>query len=291
MQAALREGLEQAIAAAVGGSVAIRAAHTVSGGCIHRSFRLDTDRGLYFLKLNDAALADALSAEIDGLQALQRAGMRVPTPIAHGTLANDAYLVMEHLSLGAWRPETQRCLGEALARLHHDTQPRYGWHRANYIGATPQRNDWHDDWSRFWSTQRLQPQLQLAARNGYEFGNLSVALSETIRAVLADRPSALLHGDLWNGNAGALADGAPVLFDPAVYCGDPETDLAMTELFGGFGAAFYDGYRAVRDIEPGYETRKHVYNLYHVLNHLNLFGAGYSRQAESLMRRLIAETK
>ena len=171
----------------------------------------------------------------------------------------------------------------------------YGWHRDNYIGATPQLNRRSASWADFWSKARLLPQLELARRKG--LGKEPLRKGEQLAAALPQllaghSPAAsLLHGDLWSGNAGFLADGAPLLFDPAVYCGDREADIAMTELFGGFPQAFYSAYREVAPLDRGYAVRKTLYNLYHVLNHANLFGGGYAAQAEGMIDRLLAEAR
>jgi fructosamine-3-kinase len=169
-----------------------------------------------------------------------------------------------------------------LANAHRRPGPRFGWSRDNYIGSTPQANAWCDDWAEFWRDRRLRPQLELAASKGFDVEMPSLHLLENHEP----QPS-LLHGDLWSGNAGFTAQG-PVVFDPAVYYGDREADLAMTELFGGFPREFYDAYRKEWPVDEGYARRKHLYNLYHLLNHLNLFGAGYLgrvRQTLGLLRR------
>jgi protein-ribulosamine 3-kinase len=196
---------------------------------------------------------------VDGLQALG-AVVRVPRVLEHGA----DFIVLERLELkrdGDWA-----ALARMLATLHRTTGPRFGWHRDNWIGATPQINTWCDDWCEFWQERRMRPQLELARKNGFD-------IPDPPKLTHNPRPS-LLHGDLWNGNAGFIEDG-PVIFDPAVYYGDREADLAMTELFGGFPARFYDAYHEAFPLPTGYETRKHFYNLYHLLNHLNIFGAGY----------------
>jgi len=169
---------------------------------------------------------------------------------------------------------------------------RFGWVRDNTIGSTPQTNAWADDWAEFWVSRRLGPQLELAACNGHtgrlqrEGERLLARVPDLLRG---HRPQpSLLHGDLWGGNAAVDAAGAPFVFDPAVYHGDRETDLAMTELFGGFDPAFRAAYRDTWPLADGYETRRHLYNLYHVLNHLNLFGGAYLGQAEATIGRLIA---
>ncbi len=165
-----------------------------------------------------------------------------------------------------------------LAGVHRTCGPRYGWARDNYIGLGRQANGWCDDWARFWRDRRIGPQLELARRNGFALGDVPVeALLQGHRP-----PPSLLHGDLWSGNAG-FSGGEAVLFDPAVYYGDRECDLAMTELFGGFPAAFYSSYKKEFPLEAGYERRRLLYNLYHLLNHLNLFGGGYLRQVESTL--------
>jgi fructosamine-3-kinase len=163
-------------------------------------------------------------------------------------------------------------LGKALAHLHRQTGPRFGWASDNYIGLAPQINSWRDSWAEFFLECRLRPQAKKA---GIEL--------PPIRLLDGHQPRpALLHGDLWNGNVGFTKEG-PVVFDPAVYYGDREADLAMTELFGGFPREFYEAYGAV---DEGYARRKHLYNLYHLLNHLNLFGGAYLGQVKETLRLL-----
>ncbi len=247
-------------------------ARAVTGGCIHRCYRATVDGRPRFIKVNEARFADAFAAEADGLAALHGAGVRAPQPLKHGTEHGQAYLVMEFLELrarGDWG-----ALGRMLAHAHRQSGPRFGWTRDNYIGTTPQQNAWHDDWRTFFAERRLAPQIALARAKGF-----AVDVGRALEVLDGHRPAAsLLHGDLWSGNAAFLPDGAPVLFDPAVYFGDREADVAMTELFGGFPEPFYAAYDAAYPLEPGYARRKHLYNLYHLLNHLNLFGGGYLEQ-------------
>ncbi len=269
-------------------------AREAGGGCIHRALVLEGGGERWFVKLNAAKALPMFEAEADGLAALADAGaFRVPRPLCSGTLDGQAYLVLEFLEL---RPIVARegavACGRALAALHRTAGARYGWHRDNFIGATPQGNAEYDGWARFFAQARLLPQLALAAAHGAVLRKKGETLAEKLPAFFLDyRPQAsLLHGDLWHGNA-ALCGEAPAVFDPAVYCGDRETDLAMTELFGGFPEAFYAAYREAWPLAEGYESRKTLYNLYHVLNHLNLFGAGYLRQAERMIDRLLAELR
>jgi fructosamine-3-kinase len=251
----------------------------VAGGCIHQCYRVRIRDATRFLKSNSGRFEDAFSAEADGLAALRAAGMRAPEPVAHGTAAGRAYLVLEHLDLDGRKDFAG--LGRMLAQAHRRPGPRFGWHRGNYIGATPQANGWCDDWSEFWMERRMRPQIQLATQKGFRLSTPSLKLLE------GHKPQpALLHGDLWGGNAGFTAEG-PVVFDPAVYYGDREADLAMTELFGGFPQEFYRAYTETWPLDPGYEGRKHLYNLYHLLNHLNLFGGGYLGQVEATLRLLL----
>ncbi|HZM33223.1 MAG TPA: fructosamine kinase family protein [Burkholderiales bacterium] len=251
----------------------VRTAESVAGGCIHECYRVRIGADERFLKLNQAGLLDAFAAEADGLRALRAAGLRAPEPISHGTAGGKAFLLLEFLHLEG-RGDFA-VMGRMLAEAHHRPGPRFGWHRDNYIGSTPQANGWGDDWADFWRVRRMEPQLELATRNGFALS------SEGIYSCLeAHRPApSLLHGDLWSGNAGFTKEG-PVVFDPAVYYGDREADIAMSELFGGFPPEFYAAYEQAYPLDSGYSLRKHLYNLYHLLNHLNLFGAGYLAQVE-----------
>ena len=263
------------------------------GGSINESLSLvGRDGRRWFLKLNDASRQDMFAAEVAGLEELAGAkAVRVPAPLAHGTADDQAYLLLEHLDLGAATGKAAAELGRRLAAQHRVCQERFGWHCDNTIGRTPQPNSWCDNWVEFWGEHRLGFQLELARRNGHDHGlfERGMALQARLGQLLdGHTPSAsLLHGDLWGGNWGALRDGEPVIFDPAVYFGDRETDLAMTQLFRGYPAEFYSAYEDAWPLAPGYEQRFLLYNLYHVLNHLNLFGPAYAAQANGLMDRLL----
>jgi len=267
--------------------------HTsVGGGSINEAYRLEgTDSTLYFLKLNDKQHLAMFVAEAQGLEAIAETNtIRVPHALAHGSAGRQSYLVLEHLELG-YRGNA-RLLGEQLAALHRCEGTRFGFNQDNFIGTTPQPNGWKSDWIDFWREHRLGFQLRLSAQNGYggQLQRLGAKLSDALPAFFADyspQPS-LLHGDLWSGNHAFLADGEPTIFDPAVYYGDRECDLAMTELFGGYPADFYAAYRAAYPLDAGYAMRRELYNLYHILNHANLFGGGYASQAELMMQRLLA---
>lgn len=294
MKQQLSSQISRAIHEATQRPFALRNTTPVGGGSINEAFRLEsTDGSRYFLKLNDARHHPMFVAEAAGLQALAATGtLRVPQAIAHGTAGGQSYLVLEYLALVS-RGDA-RSLGERLAALHRCSNGQFGFVRDNFIGSTPQPNKWTSDWVAFWREHRLGFQLQLAAQNGYggQLQSLGAELLEALPVFFAGytpQPS-LLHGDLWGGNHGFLEDGTPAVFDPAAYYGDRECDLAMTELFGGYGADFHAAYRAAWPLDAGYAERRDLYNLYHILNHANLFGGGYARQAEQMMQRLLAAT-
>lgn len=284
------------ITATTGESFAPRSHRAVGGGCINTAYVLEAGARRYFVKTNRASGLDMFEAEADGLAELQRVGtVRVPAPICSGVAADTAYLVMEYLSLGRSGAGAAERLGRKLAGLHRTTAPLYGWHRDNTIGSTPQVNTQSSVWVDFWREQRLGFQLGLSARQGH--GGRLQRVGERLLADLDafftgyDPEPSLLHGDLWSGNYAVEESGEPVIFDPAIYYGDREADLAMTELFGGFPQAFYRAYDDAWPLDAGYRVRRTLYNVYHVLNHLNLFGGGYGSQAERMMASLLSEIR
>ncbi len=285
---------QAAAVAGVGGRPGTARWVNLGGTPLNGTWQLAADGDRFFVKTNSIARLAMLEAEAEGLSELARArAIRVPIPAAWGSAGDVAFLALEWLELSGRGRDA--ALGAALAQLHGTTAKAYGWHRDNTIGTTPQDNARTDDWAVFVRDRRIAPQLALAARNGHD-GRLQrdgEKLLAAIPALLAGHvPAAsLLHGDLWSGNAARLASGEPVIFDPAVYFGDREADLAMTELFGGFGADFYAAYRAAWPPAAGYPTRRALYNLYHVLNHVNLFGGGYGAQAAAMIGRLLAEAR
>jgi len=263
----------------------------VSGGDISSAWRLASTDGDLFVKTGPKSVADMFAAEADGLTELAGPGtVRIPELVATGCCESLAFLALEWLRLEAADTKAEKLLGEQLAEMHRTTSDRFGWHRDNTIGLTPQINSWNDNWVDFYREQRLAFQLRLARDNGFR-GDLQDRGSRLLKRLPvyfdhAEPPASLLHGDLWGGNWGCC-EGQPVIFDPAVYYGDRETDIAMTRLFGGFGAAFYDAYEATWPLPDGHAERQHLYQLYHVLNHLNLFGSGYLGRAMELMDKLL----
>ena len=245
-----------------------------------------------FVKTGPASALDMFEAEAEGLRELSAAdAIRVPAVIECGLDNGGAFIAIERLHFEGPTAATETALGEQLAALHRHTRSRHGWHRDNTIGPTPQHNPWSDDWVAFLREHRLGFQLELAARNGYggDLQALGGQLCEGLPQFFDgyEPQASLCHGDLWSGNWG-VADGVPVIFDPAVYYGDRESDIAMTMLFGGFGRNFYRAYEASWPMARGHEARLRIYQVYHVINHLNLFGAGYLGQAMNLLRGLLS---
>ncbi|MBW4051310.1 MAG: fructosamine kinase family protein [Proteobacteria bacterium] len=284
------------IGAQLGGECAPEPEDGVSGGSINRCYRWRCGDTALFVKVADDRGAAGLLAESAGLVMLAEANaVRIPRVLARGTAGRSAFLALEWIeSRPAGRAAEER-LGEQLAAQHRVTAAQFGLADDNFIGRTRQPNGWVADWAGFFRERRLRHQLALAVQNG--FGELlekpGARLLESVDALLAGhRPQAsLLHGDLWAGNWLADEREEPVIFDPAVSYGDRETDLAMTRLFGGFGRPFYDAYRDAAPLPAGHDVRAGLYNLYHVLNHANLFGGGYARQARASIDRLLAEVR
>ena len=291
----LAAALAEAIGVATGTPCPTVTLRPIAGGDINQAFRVSGGARPWFVKTNHAArlpMFEAVAAALHALAATD--SVRVPWPLCSGVAAGQAFLVLEYLDLRGHGDAAR--LGEQLARLHRAPQARpdgaqFGWAHDNWIGSTPQPNGWRHDWFAFWRDQRIGYQLKLAAQNGY--GGALQREGDALLSSLAaffdgymPAPS-LLHGDLWGGNHGFLADGSPVVFDPASYVGDRECDLAMSELFGGFAPDFYAAYREAWPLDAGYAVRKSLYNLYHILNHANMFGGGYARQAEGMMQRLL----
>ena len=265
----------------------------VGGGDINQALRLDGKCGRqFFLKLNHSSRLAMFEAEAEGLAELaQPKAIRVPQPVCYGKTSEHAYLVMEHIVFSG--ASNGGLMGQQLAHLHQTGSKGrgHGWHRENTIGSTPQKNQWCTNWLDFLRQHRLGYQLELAARQGacrklIDNGQLLIDGLDFYFESYQPEPS-LLHGDLWAGNAAFDEIGQPVIYDPAVYYGDRETDIAMTELFGGFSQDFYTAYEQVWPLNSGYSRRKDIYKLYHILNHFNMFGGGYASQANNIIEKLL----
>ena len=268
--------------------------YAIASSYLHETYRIEGVEQNYFIKFNYADCLDLFVAEAESLRELaQENRIKVPMPLCWGATQTHAYLVMQYIALRDITPIASGQLGELLATLHRITHDQFGWHRDNYLGKMFQPNHQEENWIKFWQTQRLGVQLALAAEQGYsallqDKGNDLLSELNEFFSPYEPVPS-LLHGNLWLGNCATDVAGTPVIFHPAVYYGDRETDLAMTELFGGFSEQFYDAYQEVWPLDEGYVVRKQLYNLYHILNHLNLFGGNYLKQAENMILSLLSE--
>lgn len=287
------QSIAQHIENSTGEVFVVRSQQGVGGGSINQAYILTAEDGRqYFVKINAPGQKAMFEAEALGLQAMAATDtIKVPRPVCFGEDRSQSFIVMELLDMSG--RADQRILGQQLAAMHRVKADRYGWEIDNTIGDTPQPNAWMDDWQAFWKQQRLGHQLKLAAQNGHA-GELQT-LGETLLVEMPKlfightvQPS-MLHGDLWGGNVAGLNDGTPVIFDPAFYYGDREADLAMTYVFGGFTADFYASYREAYPLDEGFAVRKTFYNVYHIINHLNIFGGGYQGQAINMMRQVLAE--
>lgn len=302
------------ISEVTGKNFEINQRRSVAGGCINQGYAVTGNTGTYFVKFNQASKLEMFEAEALGLrQMLATQTIRVPKPICVGTAVEYAYIVLEWLELGNGNnTQSWEALGCQLAAMHcwhpflgttasnsqsstfpnppectQGSQNKFGWDVNNTIGSTPQINTWTANWAEFFAEYRLGYQFKLARRRGGHFP-LETKVMAAIPKLLNHQPQpSLVHGDLWGGNAGITTSGEPLIFDPAAYIGDHEVDLAMTELFGGFPTAFYRGYNDIWTIEEGYKRRKILYNLYHILNHFNLFGGGYASQANRMMEQIL----
>ena len=282
----------QHIEQSTGQAFAVKQQLSLSGGSINSAYLLSDDKTRYLVKTNSAGQTAMFEAEAQGLQEMASSHtVKVPKPVCFGDDQTQSYIVMEYLDMSG--QADQVILGEQLAAMHRVTAEQFGWKMDNTIGATAQPNPWTANWLEFWRDQRLGFQLQLAVQNGYggEIQSLGERLLSEMSKLFTNRdisPS-MLHGDLWGGNVAGLKDGTPVLYDPAFYYGDREADLAMTYVFGGFAPDFYTSYQNAFPLDEGFAVRKTFYNIYHIINHLNLFGGGYHRQSIHMMERVLAE--
>ncbi len=264
----------------------------VSGGCINLSQKLSTTEGNFFIKQNDALLYPGMfESEAKGLKILASANtIHVPEVIAFGESGNQSYLILEWIQSSGRNKKFWENFGERLAHVHKFTSEYFGLEHDNYIGSLPQRNHQHTDWTIFFIEERLKPQVQLALTNGFlkplHQGQFE-RLYQNLESFFPDEPPSLLHGDLWSGNFMCGEDGEICLIDPAVYFGHREMEIAFTRLFGGFDERFYAAYHAAFPLQPGFDIRADVCNLYPLLVHLNLFGTSYLSGVERALKMFL----
>lgn len=253
---------------------------SLSGGCIGKSYKIETSNNIYFVK--KYSRRGVSSAEALGLIEIEKSEtIKVPRVIKY----SENLIVLDFIEEGYKSKDFYTLLGKELASLHKKSQGEYGFSCNNFIGETPQLNDLNRNWISFYTENRLAFQINLAKENGYNLVTKFQKLKKLIPEILQDsieEPS-LIHGDLWGGNIMADTDGNPVIFDPAVYYGHREAELAMTRLFGGFTKEFYDSYNGTYPLKERWQERENLYKLYHILNHLNLFGSSYYHQAVSII--------
>ncbi|MBI1292355.1 phosphotransferase [bacterium] len=284
------------VALTLGGAAgAVTSIKPLSGGCINAAWRITTVDGAFFLKTNPHCPDDMFEREFEGLEAIANVGIiRTPRPIAWGKSEDGqpAFLLTELIEKGPRVWNFSETFGGQFAQFHRAAVgERFGFAHDNYLGSTPQPNAWADNWTEFFREQRLVHQLGLAEANGYrgELQRLGHRLADSLERWIdePEEPPTLLHGDLWSGNYLCTDDGDPCLIDPACYYGRREADLAMAQLFGGFDQRFYDAYEEEWPLEEGARARIDLYKLYHLLNHLNLFGGTYLSGCLEGLRRFV----
>ncbi|MBI9070497.1 MAG: fructosamine kinase family protein [Melioribacteraceae bacterium] len=261
--------------------------NSLGGGCIGNSQKIQTAKGkLYFLKSYPDTSSAILQNEANGLIELKKSRViKIPEVIYF----DDEYLLLEFITTGKRKNNFSEIFGKQFAKMHKCTSNKFGFFEDNFIGASIQKNQpYYNNWTEFYFNNRLLFQIKFAEQNGYltselrsQFNKLESKIDKILSG--SDEQPSLLHGDLWSGNFMVAENGEPVLIDPAVYYGHREADLGMTHLFGGFDSSFYKAYNETFPLPDGYEYRINIYKLYHVLNHLNLFGSGYYPQAISLI--------
>lgn len=289
MQPALIQSVEELIFKNTGQDASIIDTTHVGGGSINQASKIILkDSRSFFVKSNAAPLPRMFECEAAGLEELSRAkNIRIPTVIGFGEKPIP-FFVIEFIESGKPKKDFFYRFGQAFAQMHREcTSERFGFKHDNYIGSTQQLNRYHDDWVEFFRVERLEYQIRLAVDQGFHHLKKSegflLKLDEFIR--FPEEPATLLHGDLWSGNYLCDDQNNPVLIDPAVYYGRREADLAMTKLFGGYPASFYQGYEELWPLGEGAFEREEIYKLYHLLNHLNLFGGGYLSSCLEIIRR------
>ncbi len=282
--------IAQKISQTTGKTFQIENRRSVSGGCINQGYAISNNEQTYFVKINHAHQISMFEAEVLGLQLMFNTHtIRVPQPICCGMTDQNSYIVLEWLEFASGSSSAWLEMGQKLAQMHKQaTTTQFGWDINNTIGSTPQINNWTNNWADFFAQYRIGYQLKLAKRKGGNFPEDCDVIEATKELLKHHNPQpSLVHGDLWSGNSAVTTSGEPVILDPATYYGDREVDLAMTELFGGFPSAFYRGYNDVWQLDSGYQQRKTLYNLYHILNHFNLFGGGYASQASRMIQQIL----
>jgi protein-ribulosamine 3-kinase len=285
----LKQHIEQCLTEISGKPVLIASFEYVSGGCINAAGKIETSQGPYFLKWNHASKYPGMfEAEKKGLEILRNTkSIHVPAPLITGETGENAFIVLEWVQTGTQRPSLFQDFGVSIATMHKHSDALFGLEHNNYIGSLPQSNRQHASWIDFFIEERTEPQFKRAV----DSGEIPISLHSRIEKLYSrlyeifplEKP-ALLHGDLWSGNFIADKDGDVCILDPAVYYGHREMELAFTQLFGGYSPSFYEAYHAFFPLDPGFEQRVPIYNLYPLLVHVNLFGGGYVSSVKNILK-------
>lgn len=279
--------VQQEISRAINDRFIINEKTRVNGGDINQNFHVSDANRHFFVKVNDKALTAMFDEEQFSLGHIESSrSIQVPKVICNGVTVSQCFLVLEYLPLRTANPSDWQILGESLASMHKATDNKmFGWDNDNYIGKTLQPNRWQRQWHRFFAEQRIGWQLQLLHEKGIQIADIDFLVEACAELLSHHQPDiALVHGDFWQGNIGFV--NAPVTFDPACYYGDREVDIAMTELFGRFPNEFYQAYERSYPLLDSYPKRRDLYNLYHLLNHANLFGGNYVEQSKLQIEKL-----
>jgi fructosamine-3-kinase len=265
-------------------------AEVVPGGDISQTCILHTTRGKYFIKINAALFGlDFFEKEAKGLVVLANAGaLKVPRPLFDGKFHQQIYLVMEYLEKGNMSADFWEVFGRSMASLHQHSRPLFGLDFDNYIGKIQQSNHEKDTWHNFYASQRIMPLIYKAEKNKM-VDAATVSLAEhfcsRLSSLIPEEKPALLHGDLWKGNFVVHESGNAAIFDPSAYYGHRELDLAITRLFGGFDEKFYQSYEEHYPLLPGHMERLDIFQLYHLIAHLLLFGGHYREQVVGTLKK------
>lgn len=282
---------EQVLQELIGPSVHLKSASLIAAGAHNQGIQLSSSEGDFFLKINFDHEKNILEKEAEGLNLLRKSTfLKVPQVIGHGRIGDHNYLLSEYIPSGRYQLDYWENLGLGLAHLHLSSAPNFGLENDNFIASLQQRNFHEDQWINFFIEQRLEPLLGKAYFEQLiplDFLKEFQAIYPAIEGLFPKEKPALLHGDLWSGNVISTKDGQPCLIDPAVYYGHREMDLAFSRLFGGFDAKFYEAYESILPLEPDFEARMGIYNLYPLLVHLNLFGTAYLPGIERIVKRFV----
>ena len=286
----LRKSIENALSTVTGNPVQISESNSIGGGCINEAYSLKTNVGKYFIKYNSATeFPGMFEKEASGLKLLAETNtICIPEVICAGESWKHAFLLQKFIEPGSQYQDFWHNFGTLLSDLHRNTSDSFGLDHDNYIGSMFQENKQQPDFINFFITQRLEPQLKIA-RNQSAFSQSDTryfdSLFKSLHNIIPIEKPALLHGDLWIGNFMVNASGAPCVFDPAVYYGHREADIAMTKLFGGFSPEFYHVYNNSWPMEKNWQKRVDIFNLYPLLVHVNLFGGSYALQVLRIIRQ------